>query len=543
MKRLPLILASCASLFLPPLAQSQTFESTLGLPTLSLTLQDVIRRVLENSLDVKIERLNVDVAQQQTRAAAGRFDPYYYLSGSYSYSRLAQNAIEFAQTGGVFVPVGSDPYRFRQQNYFFETGLGGRIPLGTQYYIFSNLGRYGNDLNRNRPPALYYPEYEANVGVSLVQPLLKDFGKDIQLAEIRITRRNHAIADYKWETTLQRTLSDAIMDYMDLSLVMENIAMKRKVLAYVRDLGDRVKKRIAEGGQSDMAPLDIDWAISVAEEDVVKAMTVAADRQVKLKTLIMANREADPGLILLAKDPLRMISVRTDREALVQEALRRRPDYLAALEEIGKNEVLTRYMANQKLPRLDLQTSVSANGLSGSAGSAYERAGQRQGYEAQIGFRFSIPLGNDTAKANHASAQYLYDQAVLNKARSELGVSSEITSLIARVKGAQARLNTVRKSVKLAEDTDALLNKSSATGSAGFGVVLRGYAQLTDARIRYLEALLEYNRAAVQLTLASGLLLEKYNIHLDRQGPTLSAKSVSNVKASKTSTPTRRSSR
>jgi outer membrane protein TolC len=490
----------------------------LGLPTTSLTLREVIDRLLVNSLDVKIERLNLAVADDQTRAAAGKFDPFYYFNGSYTDSRLPLNALELAQVGGVLVP-GAGPNLFRQQNSILEMGFAGRIPLGTQFSLFTYAARYRNDLNRIRPPALYYPEYAAAAGISLVQPLLRDFGKDVQMAEIRVTRRNRAIADYKWETVLQRSLSDVILDYLDLTLVMENIALKREVLGYARRLADDVNKRVAEGKPSDMAPQDANWSISVAEEDVIKAMTIAADRQVKLKTQIMREGAEDSGSVLLARDPLRMMSVRMDRPALVQTALQRRPDYLATMEEVGKTEILVRYMANQRLPRLDLQTTLTTNGLSDSANSAYERAGNRQGYEAQVGFRFSVPLGNDTARANCASAEHLHQQALLNKARSELGVTVEISSLIARVKGSAARLNTVRKSLRLAKETEVILQERATQGTAGFGDLLRARVQLIDARTRELEALLEYNRSAVQLTLASGLLLEKFGIQLDRGNP------------------------
>lgn len=512
-------LVCCSQVCLSLKLEAQTFERTFGLQTTQLSLQEVIQRLLENSLDVKIERLNVAVAEDQTRSAAGKYDPVYYFNGSYTDSREPQNALAFAQTGGIFVPTGTGPYIFRQQTGLLETGLAGRLPFGTQYSLFTNAARYRNDLNRLRPPALYYPEYAATAGITLSQPLLRDFGSAIQNAEIRVTRRNRAIADYKWETQLQRALSEAILDYLDLSLVVENIAMKREILAFVRRLGTDVNKRLAEGGQSDMAPRDIDWAVSVAEEDVVKAMTVAADRQVKLKSQILSGRSEESGRILLATDRLRMISVRTDRDALVQIALQRRPDYLSSLEEVGKNEILTKYMANQRLPRLDLQGTLASSGLSGSAGSAYDRASSRQGYEAQVGFRFSMPLGNETARANSAAAEHLHQQSLLNKARSELSVSVEISSLIARVKGCQARLQTVRKSVELAKGTDEILQKRATEGQAGFNDLIKARAQWADARARELEALLDYNRSAVQLTLASGLLLEKFGIQLDRNTP------------------------
>ncbi|MDZ4288814.1 MAG: TolC family protein, partial [Prosthecobacter sp.] len=426
-------------------ARGQSFEDTLGLQTTRITLQEVIQRVLEKSLDVRIEWLNWAVADEQTHAAWGKFEPSYFLNSTYRESQLPQNALEYVQTGGSIVFL-TEPNLFSQQSLLTQTGIAGKLTTGTEYKIFVNTGEFRNDINRQQPPSIFYPEYAAAAGIAFNQPLLRDFGRGVQLAEVRVSRSNRAVADFRWELGLQRVLAQVILEYFDLIFAVENIAVKRDVVAFARTLVAENQKRLGLGVMSAVDVQEAEVAVSVAKEDVINALSFAVERQVALKSQMLETLEDGAGLIFLPDDTLPLIAPPTDRTRLLRTALQRRPDHRAALEEAEKQAVIVKYMRNQLLPRLDLQATFSVNGLSGNYGSAFERAFDRQGYDTQVGFQFTIPLGNRTAKANSAAAEYRQQQAILGIARSELKVAVEIDSLIARVKAGKARLESTRES-------------------------------------------------------------------------------------------------
>lgn len=509
------VLRLCLLLCLTAVARGQSFEDTLGLQPTRITLQEVIQRVLEKSLDVRIEWLNWAVAEQQTEAAWGKFEPSYFLNSSYRDSQLPQNALEYVQTGGAIIAL-TEPNLFRQQSLMSQTGLAGKLTTGTEYKLFFNTGEFRNDINRQRPPAIFYPEYAAAAGVSFTQPLLRDFGKGVQLAEVRVSRRNQAVADFRWELQLQQVLSQVILEYFDLIFAVENIAVKRDVVAFARTLAAENQKRLGVGVLSAVDVQEAEVAVSVAKEDVINALSFAVERQMNLKSQMLETLEEGAGLIFLPQDTLPLIAPPTDRTRLLRTALQRRPDHRATLEEAEKQAIIVKYMRNQLLPRLDLQATFSVNGLSGNYGSAFDRAFARQGYETQVGFQFTIPLGNRTAKANSAAAEFRQQQAILGIARSELKVSVEIDSLIARVKAGRAKLESTRESANLADRLLETELKRSEQGLARSFDVLKARRELADARTRQLAALADYNKAAIQLALADGSLLDRYGIRVDR---------------------------
>jgi len=510
-------LCLCLSACLSQAVRAQSFQETLGLQPAWLTLDETIQRVLEKSLDVRIEWLNWAVADQQTEGAWGKFDPAYFLNSTWRESNLPQNALEYVQTGGAIVAL-TEPNLFRQQSLLTQTGIAGKLPTGTEYKIFASAGEFRNDLNRLRPPAIFYPEYAASVGASITQPLLRDFGPGVNLAEVRVSRRNEAIADCKWELQLQRSLAGVIAEYFDLIFAVENIEVKRGVVAFAQALVAENQKRLGVGVLSAADVQEAEVAVSVAREEVITALGFAVEKQMSIKTQMLGSLEEGAGLIFLPKDTLPIIAPPTDRARHMRTALQRRPDYRAAIEEAEKQAIIVKYMRNQMLPRLDLQATFSANGLTGDRGTAFDRAFDRQGYDAQVGFQFTVPLGNRSARANKAAAELRQQQAILNIARSELNVSVELDTVLARVKAARAKLESTRESARLAERLLDTERKRLEEGLARSFDVLKARNALADARTRQLAAHADYNKAATQLTLANGTLLDRHGIRIQRGG-------------------------
>lgn len=495
--------------------RAQTFEETLGLQPSYLTLNEALHRVLEKSLDVRIEWLNWAIAEAQTQGAWGKFEPSYFLSSTWRESNLPQNALEYVQTGGFLVPL-DEPNMFKQQSLLTQTGFEGRLPLGTQYRLFASLGEFRNDLNRQRPPAIFYPEYGAAVGVTLTQPLLRDFGPAVNLAEVRISRRNEVIADSQWEARLQRSIAEVMLEYYDLIFALENLEVKREVVIFTQQLVSDNQKRLEAGVLSPADVQEAEVAVAIAREEVIAAMSFAVEKQRRLKNQILGSLEEGAGRIFLPRDSLPIISPRTDREPLLQTALARRPDHRAAIEEAEKQAIVVKYTRNQLLPRLDLQATLSANGLSGDRSGAFQEAFDRQGYDTQVGFQLSIPLGNRTARASNTVAEHRQQQAILNIARSELNVSVELDTVIAQVKAAKARLDTTKESMRLSERLLETEQKRLGEGLARTFDVLKARRDLADASTRRIAALADYNKAATQLALISGTLLERQGIRIDR---------------------------
>lgn len=479
-------------------------------------MREMLVQALARSLDVKIHEVEIGIASSQLQGEWGAFDPVLHLGGSLQDARIAQNAQEYVQTGGRIIPL-NGPNIFRQRSLLGEVGLEWRIPSGTKLEVFTRAGSFLNDLNRQSPPALFSPEQAATLGTSLTQPLLRDFGFSANLAGVRISRLNARIADLEWQQKVMDVIAAVMREYYALSFVIENIEVRRGVLAFAKTLLHENERKQQEGvgGLAEVEEAKV--GVATAREEVVTAMGLAVERQRVLKTqLITAAHEAQ-GMLFIPSDALPpAIAFHSTRSRCLAGALATRPDHLRRLQDAEKQDVILKYMRNQALPRLDLKATLAASGLDGGLGGAYGRAFERQGYNASVGFEFSIPLGNRTARANRDVAEARKEQAVLAVARSEVQVVAEVEEALGALQAAATRLSYTRDSVAASDLLLTAEQKRFQQGVARSFDVLRARRQVADARSRELAALADWNASHILLHARTGSLLEHAGVRLER---------------------------
>lgn len=494
---------------------AQTFEDTFQLQPVRLSMRQVLAGVLAKSLDVKINKLDVEIAETRIDGAWAAFDPVFQIGGTLQDARIAQNAQEYVQTGGLFVPL-SEPNLFRQRSLIGDSSLTWRMPTGTTVELFTRAGSFVNDLNRKSPPALFSPERGATLGMSLTQPLLRDFGFSANLAEVRVTRLNARIADLEWQQRLMEVVAGVMREYYALSFVAENVDVRRGVLAFAKTLLYENERRREEGlgGLAEVEEAKV--GVAMAREEVVTAMGQAIERQRVLKTQLLSVAQEAQGMLFVPSDALPpAITFHATHSRCLAEALAARPDHLRRLEDAEKQDVILKYARNQALPRLDLKATLGASGLDGGLAGAYSRALDRQGYNASVGFEFSMPLGNRAAKANREVAEARKEQAVMAVARSELQVVAEVEEALGMLQAAAARLSYTRESVAASDMLLEAEQKRFKQGVARSFDVLRARRQVADARSRELAALADWNAAHVVLRARTGSLLEHAGLRLE----------------------------
>jgi outer membrane protein TolC len=281
---------------LPPFHLEAVFIQAVdpGTTPQRIALRDVVRMALENNVDVKVQRLQPELGRQQMLFAAGAFDPQIGFQTQYTYSAIPQNTQEFISTGGVVTGF-DDPRIFTQENVLFNWQLAGRTPLGTQYSLGLNQLQARNDLNIQVPPSLFFPEYTTVLGLTIVQPLLKNFGPAANLAELRVARLQKKIGWYEWEQQLIRSLGQSLSLYFDLIYAAENLRVRQSAVHTSRML-ERQNIRRVEVGK--MRPSDV-WEAqtSVANNAdlALRAMNAYIETQNQLKAQILSSETIAAG--------------------------------------------------------------------------------------------------------------------------------------------------------------------------------------------------------------------------------------------------------
>ncbi len=401
-------------------------------PTLELTLDDAVKRALENNADIAVERYNPDSSKQSVRLTEGYYDPF--LSSSLNKSRAAVPGSNIF-SGGAKVTNTTDTWNF---------GLNQAIPTGGAFSLTFN----NNRLNTDSTTTSFNPTFSSSLNASLTQPLLKNLKIDAARQQIRLAKKNAEISDLQFRQTVISTVAGVKQTYYDLLYAIDNLEAARKSLALAQKLLNENQIRVKVGT---MAPLDVVSAqseVASREADVITAENQLVDAEDALKRAIFpANDAATWALRIVPKDRPTAEPYPVDLDRAIRTAIEQRTDVVAARKGLERNDISLQYARNQILPQLDLVASYGGAGIGGTSltrdppifgpvvsttpGGYSDALSSVFGNDFptwRLGFQISYSILNRQARASAAQARLAREQADASFRRLELQVAAEVRS-------------------------------------------------------------------------------------------------------------------
>lgn len=505
-----------------------------------ITLRQAVAMALENNLESSYDRTAIGIEAARVRHAQGNFDPVFNINTSREAINRPQNPNDInsadaareerlilaeqqlaaainGQQGGGAPPTDFTSQAatviFEQQSLRSSSSLEGRTSLGTRYSLTLEASRFRNSVRDL--PGLDLPEYVTFAGLTVQQPLLRDFGADANLAEIRVARKNKQVAELTWKLRVTNTVHSVMTTYYEMLYGYQNIRVRQEAVEGDKKLAHENQRRLDLGF---MSPIDVrqaEVAVSVDEEELIAARNFFSERQFALKRQILKELDLDESAILVPQGSLEVDVTPFHRPELMRTALRNRLDYQSAVKEAEREAIRLKFARNQMWPKLDLVATYGFNGLADSFGSSLSQALHGSTPQWTLGIVASIPLGNNQARAQRDIALGAKEQAILRVKQTELSIGVDVDTVLSRIALNQQRLATSRSSRRLAEETVNTGQKRLEEGLSSSFDVIELNKKLYDARTRELAALVELNKSVLQLWLATGTLLERESIFLE----------------------------
>ena len=240
----------------------------------SLTLQECIERALENNLEIRSQRITPTIQTWGVMGAQGVYDPV--LSGGIN-NQSTTTWLSSSDAQGL----GTTNITQRTRSWLTSADLSGKLPSGATY-DFSAAGdhSYGNSSSNS------FSTFSGDTGVTLTQPLLKNFGFGVNAATIRIARENRTIAIQNFVQFVMTTISSVANAYYELVYAIENHKSAVETRELARELLDqnRIQERVGT-----MSPLDVIQAeagVAESEQSVITTARAIKDNENTLKRLI-----------------------------------------------------------------------------------------------------------------------------------------------------------------------------------------------------------------------------------------------------------------
>lgn len=486
---------------------SADLKGNTALEVVRLSLSEAIAMAVAGNLDLEVARMAPKIAAEQVTQASAAFDAVLFANADWQ-------KLDTPQPAGVTPGLSND---VQQENFTLNTGVRQTLTTGGTAQLETSLAR------NERVPSFFNVDsyYDADVLLSLNQPLLRGFGSDVNTSQIVLARNAEASSREQLRQAMNNLVQQVEAAYWNLDLARRRVLIQQRLLD--RTIAER--DRLEERAGFDASPVRITEANSRVElrrADLIRVRALVRNASDQLKRLINSDDLplAEETLVLPSDAPADA-PITFNLLDSVTTALERRPELAQSLLNISDAEVRQRVADNNKLPQLDLTAALGLNGIDEDDWpDAYDDLSDGDYIDYILGLAFEQPLGNREAKALASQRQYERDQALLAYRRDAQDVVLEVKNALRDVLTNYELVGATRAARWAAADSLRAINVQEDAGAAltdDFLLDLKLNAQerLADAEFQEAQAITNYMTSIAELYRSMGTLLERYRIEVE----------------------------
>ena len=475
------------------------------------TLTDLRIRALKNNLNIQVVKIDPDIAASELRKEEAKFDQIFYIYAKYKDSDLpTQSAdnVSFKSSNPALDKQEVKLERLAQHANEFDVETGLKVPLRTGGTITlstpimnKRTSSTGNQFDTK--------DYQSALRFSISQPLLRNAGRDVSEASIRIASYEQQEASLN--TRLQSIRIIAMVDkaYWKLYESWGQLDVRRQQYEYAQQNFEMVKSRVAEGLT---ARVEINRA-EIGVADRLEALIVAetnlklANRQLQFLLNEISDHATLDAIYLPSTLP-NLVKYEINREKLFTDALSGRIELLIQELKLAADLTKIDYLENQTLPlfSIDYQYGALSNTFN-NLGDSYRHVLDGDFNDWSVGLKFELPISNEANKARLARAVQQRSQRLTTKALQTLTIKREIYDAVDQIDQNWQRILAARQQVLIAGINYEAELKQFNEGLRTMTEVLETLSRLGEAQIKEIRAIGDYQVSLIDTAFATGTLL------------------------------------
>nr|WP_281384365.1 TolC family protein [Pelagicoccus albus] len=470
----------------------------------NLSLRSAIDKALAQNLGLRIQSLDPEIADEAVIGQEAAFDPTIY-----SRANLSQSDLDWQDSDGNQRQTTSD-------SRSYSLGVTKRVTTGGQLTASASQSRsdgssFNSELGQLVGGAL---SERASLSLEFTQPLLRDFGRKVNLAPLRRAESQARVADLQTRNAVFDLLQEIEVYYWRLSdayqrleLSKSNLELSQKQLEEAEEreklgLSTSLERLQAEANlaQRQEQIIRAEQSIRGASDDLLSAMG-SLDDQVALEPNFVVNGLPESTTDIPEFSAVLDTAFERNFASDIQEEV---------LEQLEQSKILAK---NEQRPQVDLSLSSSYNGLSPISGTdAFDEAFDRRGDDWGLGLSFSLPWGRRSAKSSLRQTLYQIDQAELRLAEIKQDLLRSVRAAWRNLDTARQQLNAAKLVVALQEATYEQERSKYEEGLSTFRTLLESQRDLDVAKQSLLDAQLSMIESEINLSRVEGTLLERHGI-------------------------------
>ena len=472
--------------------------------TISLSLDDALRRALEQNYAIRLGNFTPQTARLNLEGIYGAYDPVFKASAGQNFSKRP----------GLFDPTTGQVYGGGETwTRDFGAGLTGVLPTGTRYGVDWGMDRSnGEGFNSGGIFTIQPAEYVSSVGVSVTQPLLKDFWIDSTRLNTRTAKIEIRKADLDLQYTIMTIVNSTALAYYELIEARDQVKVQEMALQLKDQFLSETQKKVAAGTLASLDEKQAQSGAATARASLTKALSDAEQAENKLKGLIADNFISIHSTVLEPSEKLLAMSQQISVVESWRTGLEQRPDFLRKKQIIEQEKIQLKYTQNQLYPALDIQGSYGRRGKGGTAYDSHDLIGDNRFPNYGGGLVLTVPLSRKAERTAHKIQKINVEQALLELKNAEEDVIRSIDTEVKKVRSAFAAIESTREARVFAEAALDAEQKKLENGKSTNFQVLELQDKLTQARAAEIKALTAYNKSLQDFYYAEGTTLQRNKV-------------------------------
>jgi outer membrane protein len=471
-----------------PTARSQTLPKTFN-----LSLKTAIAMAINNNLDLRVDALDSAVEKSDLKRSKGIYDP-----------RLSF-AVNHGQTFYTGETYGTkDTTTSANLTQYLSTG--GSLTAATYTGYSKPLSDYPDD---------DWTDWYTSVGITYVQPLLKNFGKETMELNISVAELSHEESLEEFRDSVIDTVYSVIKNYNRLYTLRQVLESRQRGLDSAQQLLAQLKQKSKPGSKQGIEFANTEYAISQRLKDLVDAERDVSDRAAKLRYLIGMQKK----IKIIPVDPPSREEPLENIEQAVSLALEKQPELLQMRLDLQSNQLHERVSKRKLLPNLSVTASTGFRGIEDRFSDSIDQIADGKGRWWSAGLNFSMPIGNTVAESDYQRNKLRTKQLENRIVAAEWELQDKLEEDMRALISARVQRQVADKAFKIAQQRFESYRQSLERKKSTVQNLLDAESDLIYARNNQTEALEDFANAVAKLWKDIGVLLERNNINLNTREP------------------------
>jgi len=352
----------------------------------------------------------------------------------------------------------------------------------------------------------------ARLGLSATQSLLRGFGSEVNLAQLRQSQIDTDISQYElrgFSETLVAQVETAYWDYAlsrrQIEIVLESVKVAKQQIAETQEM-----IKVGTMAEAELAALQAELASQ--QQELINARSLQESARLKLLRLLNPLGDSLWSRDVILVHPPFLPNIELDEvQSHVSLATSIRPEINQAKLEIKQKDLEIVRTKNGLLPRMDLFISLGKTGYSDSFVNSANDISE-ENYDVMIGVNLEYPLFNRDARAQH-------QRSLLRRDQAEMALNNLTQLIELDVRNAYIEVNRTREQISASTATRRFEEEKLRVETEKFRVghstnffVAQAQRDLLLSKINEVQSVVDFLKALIQFYRLEGSLLERRGI-------------------------------